>query len=94
MAAATLYKSELFEEAFTDYQQAARLDPANPDYAMALEVARSHAVTALIQERRPRPHSRRHRRSPGALQRALAIDPGNANVTQHLRELARPRIGL
>jgi general secretion pathway protein D len=92
IAAATLYKEELFEEAFKDYQEAARLDPANPDYAMALEVARSHAVTALIQE------SARDRTrgdtaaAQAALQRAQAIDPGNTDVAQHLRELAEPAL--
>ena len=92
IAAATLYKDELFEEAFKDYDQAARLDPANPDYAMALEVARSHAVTALIQEAaRNRTHGDRAA-AQTALQRALAIDPGNANVTHHLMELAEPEL--
>ena len=32
-----------------DIEQAAELDPANTDYALAADVARSHAVTALIQ---------------------------------------------
>ena len=32
-----------------DYEEAAKLDPENPNYAAATEVARSHAVTELIQ---------------------------------------------
>ncbi len=92
LAAATLYKDELFEEAFKDYDEAARLDPANPEYAMALEVGRSHAVTALIQQAaRDRTHGDRAA-AQTALQRALAIDPGNANVTHHLMELAEPEL--
>ena len=92
MAAATLYKNELFEEAVKDYEEAAGLDPANPDYAMALEVARSHAVTALIQKAA---RDRTHGDTAGAqaaLQRALTIDPGDANVARHLRELAEPAV--
>lgn len=92
MAASTLYKSELFEEAFKDFNQAASLDPANPDYAMAVEVARSHAVTALIQEAsRYRTHGN-IAPAQSALQRALAIDPSNSNVAEHLRELANPEV--
>ncbi|MGA7257888.1 MAG: hypothetical protein WCF17_09340 [Terracidiphilus sp.] len=90
MAAATFYQDELFEEAFKDYEEAARLDPANPDYAMALEVARSHAVSAHIQEA-ARDRTRGDTAgAQAALQRALAIDPGNADLTQHLKELADP----
>ena len=59
---------------------------------MALEVARSHAVSALIQEA-ARDRTRGDRAAAQtALQRALAIDPGNANVTQHLMELAEPEM--
>lgn len=88
MAAALLYKDELFEEALKDYQEAARLDPVNPDYEMAVEVARSHAVTALIQEA-ARDRTRGNvAGAEAALKRALAIDPGNENVTEHLSDLA------
>ncbi|HWE84655.1 MAG TPA: hypothetical protein VG267_06905 [Terracidiphilus sp.] len=88
MAAATLYQAEVFEQAFNDYQEAARLDPTNRDYAMAVEVARSHAVTALIQQAardRTRGDTAGAR---SALQRALAVDPGNANAGEHLDALA------
>ncbi|HTX75780.1 MAG TPA: hypothetical protein VMD29_06205 [Terracidiphilus sp.] len=88
LAAATLYQDELFEQAFHDYQEAARLDPTNRDYAMAVEVARSHASTALIQEAardRTRGDTAATR---SALERALTIDPGNTNVREHLDALA------
>ncbi len=32
------------------FEQAAALDPSNADYQLAANVARSHAVTALIQD--------------------------------------------
>lgn len=87
MAAATLYQDELFEQALDDYRQAAALDPANPDYVMAVEVARSHAVIALIQKAA---RARTQGDMAGAratLQRALDLDPGNANVAEHLNNL-------
>jgi tetratricopeptide (TPR) repeat protein len=88
MAAATLYQNEMFEQAFHDYQEAARLDPANRDYAMAVEVARSHAVTGLIQEAARDRTLGNTAGARSALQRALAVDPGNANVGEHLDGLA------
>jgi general secretion pathway protein D len=88
LAAATLYQDELFEQAFHDYQEAARLDPTNHDYAMAVEVARSHASTALIQEA-ARDRSRGDTAATrSALERALTIDPGNTTVREHLDALA------
>lgn len=88
LAAATLYHDELFELALQDYQQAAALDPTNPDYPMAVEVARSHAVASLIQKAA---RDRTQGDEAGAradLERASAIDPGNANVAAHLDNLA------
>ena len=70
-----------------DYEQAARLDPANADYALAARVARSHAVTALIQTaakarlRGDRPAAR------AALPHGLGTGPRNAQVAEHLYEL-------
>ncbi|HEX8813140.1 MAG TPA: hypothetical protein VF742_14220, partial [Terracidiphilus sp.] len=45
LAAAKLYEAGQFEPALSEYQQAAELDPGNNDYTLAVEVARSHAVT-------------------------------------------------
>ena len=49
MSAAKLYEQERFEDALRNDQQAAALDPGNENYRMAVEIARSHAVAALIQ---------------------------------------------
>ena len=76
-----------FEEALNDYDEASRLDPANNNYRLAGEVARNHAVTALIQtaaKDRLRGDSEGTR---AALTRALQIDPKNIAATQHLYEL-------
>jgi tetratricopeptide (TPR) repeat protein len=49
LASSKLFEKGEFEEAMQGYEQAARLDPGNADYPLAASVARSHAVTALIQ---------------------------------------------
>jgi len=85
--ATKLFKKEQFEEAMRGYQKAAALDPSNANYALAAEVARSHAVTALIQAaakdrfRRDAPAER------ADLIHALELDPRNIQVTEHLHEL-------
>ncbi len=87
LAAAKLYERGQFQEAAKDYQQAATLDPTNEDYRMAVEVARGHAATALIQAAAA---DRTRGDTDGArtaLERALEIDPGNPQVGEHLREI-------
>jgi len=88
LKASKLFEKEQFEQALADYRQAAKLDPSNPNYALAGELARSHAVTALLQaavKDRNRSDASAERQ---ALARALALDPENAQVIEHLHELA------
>jgi tetratricopeptide (TPR) repeat protein len=88
LQASKLFEKELFEQALADYRQAAKLDPSNPSYALAAELARSHAVTALLQSSvkdRNRSDASAERQ---ALARALALDPENTQVIEHLHELA------
>ncbi len=70
------------------YEQAATLDPTNADYRMAAEVARSHAVTALVQAAAKDRLLGNDAAARTALARALALDPTNFEVRQHLDELA------
>lgn len=87
LEASKLFEKEQFEEALRGYQQAAALDPGNSNYALAAELARSHAVTALIQtaaKERIRGDAAGER---AALERALALDPRNIQVTEHLHEM-------
>ena len=87
LQASKLFEKEQFEQALEDYQQAAALDPANSNYTLAAELARSHAVTALIQTAardRIRGDALGER---AALSRALELDPRNIQVTEHLHEL-------
>ena len=87
LASSKLYEKEQFEEALRGFEQAAKLDPANADYPLAANVARSHMVTALIQlaaKDRLRGGSAASR---AALARALELDPGNAQIAEHLNQL-------
>jgi general secretion pathway protein D len=87
LEASKLFEKEQFEEAIEKYRQAATLDPTNHNYPLAVELARSHEVTALIQaaaKDRIRGDAKAER---AALQKALDLDPKNIQVTEHLREL-------
>ncbi len=77
-----------FEEAMNGFEQAAALDPTHADYKLAAGVARSHLVTALIQQAAKDRLTGNEAASRTALERARALDPGNIEVAQHLDELA------
>lgn len=85
---AKLFEKEQYEPALKDYQEAAKLDPENPNYAAAAEVVKSHDVTELIQtaaKARIRGDATAER---AALERAAKLDPTNLQVSEHLREMA------
>src|SRR5580704_4537406 len=48
LRASKLFEKQQYDEALRDYQEAAELDPGNPNYGAATVVARSHEVTELI----------------------------------------------
>ena len=83
-----LFEKELFEQALADYRQAAKLDPSNPNYALSAELARSHAVTALLQSAVRDRNQSDAAAEREALAKALALDPENSQVIEHLHELA------
>jgi len=88
LKATKLFQKQQYEAAMKDYQEAARLDPENPNYTAATEVVRSHAVTDFIQtatKARIRGDATAER---AALQRAAELDPHNLQVAEHLREMA------
>ena len=81
------FMAEQFEDALRSYDEARKLDPGNRNYQLAAQVARNHAVTALVQtaaKDRLRGDADGARQSLG---RALALDPTNVEATQHLYEL-------
>jgi Flp pilus assembly secretin CpaC len=87
LASSKLFEKGEFEEAMQGYEQAATLDPGNADYPLAASVARSHAVTALIQAA-ARDRGRKDAASARAtLAHALELDPKSAQANQHLNEL-------
>ena len=87
LEASKLFEKAEFEEAMRGYRQAAALDPSNADYPLAAEVARSHAVTALIQRAAKDRLRGDAAAARAALAQALELDPANIQVTQHLYEL-------
>jgi Flp pilus assembly secretin CpaC len=88
LAASKLFLDRKFEEAMQGFEQAAALDPANANYRLSAQVARSHAVTALIQEAAKDRLLSNEAASRTALERARALDPTNIEISQHLDELA------
>ncbi|MDE3148117.1 MAG: hypothetical protein KGL37_01500 [Acidobacteriota bacterium] len=87
LASSKLFLAGKFEEAMRGYEQASTLDPANANYRLAAGVARSHAVTALIQAAAKDKLTGNSATATAALTRALQLDPQNVEVTQHLYEL-------
>lgn len=85
---AKLFEQGRFEEALATYSQASTADPTSGDYKLAGEVARAHAVTALVQTAARDRMSGDDAGARAALMHAQEIDPRNPEVTQHLLEIA------
>jgi len=88
LEAGKLFEKEQFDLALRDYEQAAALDPTNPDYSLAVKVARSHLVVALTQTAAKARLRGDAGATSAALQQALELDANNAEVAEHLQELA------
>ena len=87
LEASKQFEKQEFPAALEEYAHAAALDPTNHNYQLAADLARSHAVTALIQaaaKDRVRGDAAGER---AALEQALTLDPKNLEATQHLYEL-------
>ncbi len=87
LEASKLFMGSRFEEAMRDYEQAAKLDPGNADYRLAFQVARNHAVTALIQTAAKDRMLSDTAGTRAVLSEAKDLDPQSAEVTEHLYEL-------
>lgn len=83
-----LFKKEQYEQAMRDYQQAATLDPSNSNYGRAVQIARSHAVAALIQTAARARTSGNNSAALDALRHARELDPDNPEVAEHFNDLA------
>ena len=88
LEAAKLYANQQFEPAMRADDEAAKLDPTNPDYEMAAQVARSHAITALVQEAAQDRIRGDQAAARAAIEHASSLDPQDPVVMEHLREMA------
>jgi general secretion pathway protein D len=88
LAGSKLYQEGHFEQALDDYRKASQFDPTNNDYQLAVQVALSHAVTALLQTAAQSRTRGDRATARAALQQVLALDPGNAAAAERLRQLA------
>ncbi|HET6206533.1 MAG TPA: hypothetical protein VFD98_06970, partial [Terracidiphilus sp.] len=77
LAGAKQYEKRQFEEALRNYQEAVALDPGNQNYRLAADVAKSHAVTALLQTAAQARTRGDLEGARAALQHAFQLDPGN-----------------
>lgn len=89
-----LFIAERFEEAMARYQQASQLDPGNRDYRLAIDVARNHAVTALVQNAAKARLGGNAAGARAALEHARALDANNPEVVQHLYELGDDQVRM
>ena len=76
---------EAAEKAFA---KASKADPSNRDYALDWEIARQHSVTKLIQDADKARLLGQPEVARAKLTEALALDPRNQEVAQHIDDLA------
>ncbi|HEY1897811.1 MAG TPA: hypothetical protein VGG62_16140, partial [Terracidiphilus sp.] len=88
LSAAKEYQKGNFEAALRQDAQAASLDPTNGDYRLAADIARSHAVTALVQTAARDRIAGDAAGAHAALAHALELDPNNTQVAEHLGDPA------
>ncbi len=70
------------------FAQAAKADPSNPDYALDLQIATQHRVTKLIQDADKARLMGQPEVAQAKLAEALALDPKNPTLAQHIDDLA------
>lgn len=87
LATSKLFEKAQFEKALHGYEQAAKLDPNNGDYPLAANVARSHAVTALVQAAAKNRVRGDKTAARAALAHGLELEPQNSQAREHLYEL-------
>jgi general secretion pathway protein D len=87
MEASKQFLAAKFEEARLGFEKAAELDPTNPSYAQAAQVARNHEVTALLQTSARDRLLGNQAGAQATLLRAYDLDPTNFEVSEHLDQL-------
>ncbi len=72
------------------FERAVRLNPNNPDYALALIVTRENYVTELVQRAAKEQVAGDAARADALLQQARALDPNDYEVAQHFESTTPP----
>jgi general secretion pathway protein D len=70
------------------FAKAAEADPTNHDYAVDLQIARQHRITKLVQDADKARLTGHPEVARADLADALALDPKNEEVSQHIEDLA------
>src|ERR1700683_4911757 len=70
------------------FAQAAKADPSNRDYALDLQIASQHRVTRLVQDADKARLMGQPDVARAKLAQAMALDPKNPEVSQHIYDLA------
>jgi general secretion pathway protein D len=70
------------------FAKAVKADPSNREYAFDLEIARQHGITKLIQDADKARLTGQPDVARAKLAEALALDPKNSMVSQHIDDLA------
>jgi general secretion pathway protein D len=76
------------DEAEKAFAKAAKADPSNRDYALDLQIATQHSITKLVQDADKARIIGQPEVARAKLAQALALDPNNPVVTQHLNDMA------
>ncbi len=71
-----------------DFAQAVKADPSNRQYSADLEIAQQHRVTKLVQDADKARLMGQPDVARAKLAEALALDPKNPEVSQHIYDLA------
>lgn len=83
LAGARLLERNDLAAAQTQFEKAAQLNPANRDYALAVNITREHRVTELVQQAGKAHLLGQETKSNALLGEARLLDPDNRIVTQH-----------
>ena len=70
------------------FAKAVKLDPSHPQYATDWQIARQHSVTKLLQDADKARLTGHPEQARAELAEALALDPKNQEVAQHIDDLA------
>lgn len=71
------------------FEKAVKADPSNRQYALDLQIANQHKVTKLIQDADKARLAGQPDVARAKLAEALALDPKNSEVSQHVYDLAK-----